>query len=66
MDSGFTVFMAKIRCVQFGVVILIADPATTPVAVIYKATWPESQTVRGTLADIGDKVRDWLSGQVAL
>ena len=33
-------------------------PATTPVAVIYKATWPESQTVRGTLADIGDKVRD--------
>ncbi|EDT5487916.1 cobalt-precorrin-4 C(11)-methyltransferase, partial [Salmonella enterica subsp. enterica] len=33
-------------------------PATTPVAVIYKATWPESQTVRGTLADISDKVRD--------
>ena len=33
-------------------------PATTPVAVIYKATWPESQTVRGTLADIGDKVRE--------
>lgn len=25
---------------------------------IYKATWPESRTVRGTLADIGDKVRD--------
>ncbi|MCL6745007.1 cobalt-precorrin-4 methyltransferase [Kosakonia sp. R1.Fl] len=33
-------------------------PQTTPVAVIYKATWPESQTVRGTLADIADKVRD--------
>ncbi|VEC91838.1 cobalt-precorrin-4 C(11)-methyltransferase [Salmonella enterica subsp. enterica] len=33
-------------------------PAATPVAVIYKATWPESQTVRGTLADISDKVRD--------
>ena len=33
-------------------------PATTPVAVVYKATWPESQTVRGTLADIADKVRD--------
>ena len=30
----------------------------TPAALIYKATWPESQTVRGTLADIGDKVRD--------
>ncbi|KGJ37497.1 cobalt-precorrin-4 C(11)-methyltransferase, partial [Klebsiella pneumoniae] len=24
----------------------------------YKATWPEGQTVRGTLAEIGDKVRD--------
>ncbi|WP_312687633.1 cobalt-precorrin-4 methyltransferase [Kosakonia sp.] len=33
-------------------------PPNTPVAVIYKATWPESQTVRGTLADIGDKVRE--------
>ncbi len=33
-------------------------PAATPVAVIYKAARPESQTVRGTLADIGDKVRD--------
>lgn len=33
-------------------------PADTPVAVIYKATWPESQTVRGTLTDIADKVRD--------
>ncbi|MCL5498535.1 cobalt-precorrin-4 methyltransferase [Escherichia coli] len=33
-------------------------PAATPVAVIYKATWPESQTVRGTLEDIADKVRD--------
>ncbi len=33
-------------------------PADTPVAVIYKATWPESQTVRGTLADIADKVRE--------
>ncbi len=32
-------------------------PTTTPVAVIYKATWPESQTVRGTLADIAGKVR---------
>ncbi|MEK9495636.1 cobalt-precorrin-4 methyltransferase [Photorhabdus sp. P32] len=32
-------------------------PATTPVAVIYKATWAESQTVRGTLADIAEKVQ---------
>ncbi|WP_036773324.1 cobalt-precorrin-4 methyltransferase [Photorhabdus australis] len=33
-------------------------PVTTPVAVIYKATWAESRTVRGTLADIAEKVRE--------
>jgi len=33
-------------------------PPETPVAVIYKATWPESQTLRGTLSDIADQVRD--------
>lgn len=32
-------------------------PASTPVAVVYKATWPESRTVRGTLADIAGQVR---------
>jgi precorrin-4/cobalt-precorrin-4 C11-methyltransferase len=29
---------------------------TTPVAVIYKATWPDERSVRGTLADIAEKV----------
>ena len=28
-----------------------------PVAVVYKATWPEQQIVRGTLADIAEHVR---------
>lgn len=32
-------------------------PADTPVAVVYKATWAESRTVRGTLADITELVR---------
>lgn len=31
-------------------------PETTPAAVIYKATWPEEKVVRGTLADIAEKV----------
>lgn len=30
-------------------------PETTPVAVVYKATWPEQEVVRGTLADIAEK-----------
>lgn len=30
---------------------------TTPVAVVYRATWPDEQIVRGTLADIARAVR---------
>lgn len=29
----------------------------TPVAVVYKASWPEQKIIRGTLADIAEKVR---------
>lgn len=31
---------------------------TTPAAVVYKASWPEQKIVRGTLADIAQKVAD--------
>lgn len=32
-------------------------PADTPVAVIYKASWPEEMVIRGVLEDIEEKVR---------
>jgi precorrin-4/cobalt-precorrin-4 C11-methyltransferase len=32
--------------------------ADCPVVVIYRATWPDETIVRGTLADIREKVRD--------
>jgi precorrin-4/cobalt-precorrin-4 C11-methyltransferase len=32
-------------------------PKDTPVAVVYKATWPEQKTVKGTLNDIVEKVK---------
>jgi precorrin-4/cobalt-precorrin-4 C11-methyltransferase len=32
-------------------------PEDTPAAVVYKATWPEQQIVKGTLSDIVEKVR---------
>ncbi|MEL9990077.1 MAG: precorrin-4 C(11)-methyltransferase [Thermoproteus sp.] len=32
-------------------------PPDTPVAVVYKATWPDQKVVRGTLADIAAKVK---------
>ncbi|HEY0208181.1 cobalt-precorrin-4 methyltransferase [Acerihabitans sp.] len=41
-------------------------PADTPAAVIYKATWPEEKTVRGTLADIAGKARAAGIGKTAL
>jgi cobalt-precorrin 5A hydrolase/precorrin-3B C17-methyltransferase len=31
-------------------------PAATPVAVVYRASWPDERTVRGTLADIAARV----------
>ena len=33
-------------------------PADTPVAVAYRVGWPDQQIIRGTLADIAQKVRD--------
>ncbi len=33
-------------------------PADTPVAVAYRVGWPDEQIIRGTLADIADKVRE--------
>ncbi|TBL50364.1 cobalt-precorrin-4 methyltransferase [Obesumbacterium proteus] len=41
-------------------------PLDTPVVVVYKATWPDSQTVRGTLADISEKVTHAGIGKTAL
>ena len=31
---------------------------TTPIAVVYKATWPDEKVVKGTLEDIATKVKD--------
>lgn len=33
-------------------------PETTPIAVVYKATWPEEKVVKGTLKDIALKVKE--------
>ena len=32
-------------------------PASTPIAVVYRVGWPDQQVIRGTLDDIGPKVR---------
>ena len=33
-------------------------PETTPIAVVYKATWPDEKIVKGTLQDIAEKVKE--------
>ncbi|MDD1707432.1 MAG: cobalt-precorrin-4/precorrin-4 C(11)-methyltransferase [Methanoregulaceae archaeon] len=33
-------------------------PSSTPAAVIYHASWPDEQIIRGTVADIGEKVHE--------
>lgn len=38
----------------------------TPVAVVARASWPDEQSVQGTLADIADKVRDAGIGKQAI
>jgi precorrin-4/cobalt-precorrin-4 C11-methyltransferase len=41
-------------------------PKDTPAAVVYKATWPEQQIVKGTLSDIVEKVKEADITQTAL
>lgn len=38
--------------------LLAGYPPETPAAVVYKASWPEEKVVKGTLADIAEKVRE--------
>ena len=33
-------------------------PATTPIAVVERASWPDEQILRGTLADIAEKIQN--------
>ncbi|MBW4709107.1 precorrin-4 C(11)-methyltransferase [Roseobacter sp. YSTF-M11] len=35
--------------------------AECPVAVVYRASWPDERLIRGTLSDIGDKLDDGIS-----
>lgn len=40
--------------------------AETPAAVVYRASWPDEQVIEGTLADIGEKVKEAGIGKQAL
>ena len=38
--------------------LLTAYDKDTPIAVVYRASWPDEKIVKGTLADIAEKVKD--------
>jgi precorrin-4/cobalt-precorrin-4 C11-methyltransferase len=41
-------------------------PSSTPAAVVEKASWPEERIIRGTLADIGARVREAVIRKTAI
>lgn len=51
------VFLSTDRAAELAVTLAEHYGAQCPAAVVYHASWPDEKTVRGTLADIGDRVR---------
>lgn len=51
------IFLSVGRIAKLAERLRTAYPAATPVAVVYKASWPEEKIVTGTLLDIAEKVQ---------
>ena len=51
------IFLSVGRIAELAERLKTAYPETTPVAVVYKASWPDETIVTGTLADIAEKVQ---------
>ena len=54
--ASMAIFLSVQELGQVVADLLTGYPASTPIAVIYKASWPEEQIIRGTLATIVDQV----------
>ena len=57
-QATMVLFLSVNRIQELTERLCTAYPPETPVAVIYKASWPEQKIVMGTLADIAEKVRE--------
>lgn len=55
--ATMVIFLSVGRIAELADRLKTAYPATTPVAVVYKASWPDETIVTGTLADIAEKVQ---------
>lgn len=51
------IFLSVGRIAELAERLRTVYPAATPVAVVYKASWPEEKIVTGTLLDIAEKVQ---------
>ena len=51
------IFLSVGRIAELAERLRTAYPSATPVAVVYKASWPEEKIVTGTLLDIAEKVQ---------
>lgn len=56
--ASMAIFLSVQSIEQVVEELLTGYPETTPVAVVYRATWPDEKIVRGTLADIAVKVHE--------
>jgi len=56
--ASMAIFLSVQSIEQVVAELLTGYPETTPVAVVYRATWPDEKIVRGTLADIAGKVHE--------
>ena len=57
-QASMAIFLSVHRIERVVAQLRAAYPAETPVAVVYKASWPEQEIVRGTLGDIAAAVKD--------
>lgn len=55
--ATMVIFLSVGRIAELTERLMTAYPETTPVAVVYKASWPDETIVTGTLADIAEKVQ---------
>ena len=55
--ATMVIFLSVGRIAELAERLKTAYPETTPVAVVYKASWPDETSVTGTLADIAEKVQ---------
>ena len=55
--ATMVIFLSVGRIAELAERLKTAYPETTPVAVVYKASWPDETIVTGTLADIPEKVQ---------